>query len=239
MIMMNQTQIFVLSVTQPGIDALVEQHRGYLSEDECSRESRIKPVINRKLFVVSRILLRHQLGIRLGRDPASFNFEIEELGKPVLQDSCSVEFNISHSHRQLAIAIGSRTLGIDLEYVKRKNNINKIAKRFFTESEFRQMEVSSHPGDLFFSLWTLKEAYMKALGSGLTHGLASFEFDLTDGIDFNDETRNKSTVFYSCRLMDDYHVSLCELDTGGTRPEVFNVDSGLVSKKIEPVRWLS
>ncbi|MEO2173278.1 MAG: 4'-phosphopantetheinyl transferase superfamily protein [bacterium] len=235
----NQTQITLLSANQSGIDSLIEKLHGTLSKGELARESRIKPRAGKKLFVASRILLRHQLGIHLNRDPASIKFEMQTLGKPGLRDPQSIEFNLSHSKQQVALAMGTDVLGVDLEYLARKNETMKIARRYFTKQEISQLEAAENPRELFFCFWTLKEAYMKALGLGLRKGLGTFGFDLTRGINLQDAARkNEPASFFSCRLRNDYRLSLCELSAEKHRPGVFELDSHLVRRQIEPIEWL-
>ena len=83
---------------------------------------------------------------------------------------------------------------------------------------------------------TLKEAYMKALGLGLTKGLGTFGFDLSDGINLEDAARRDApSTFFSCRLANEYHLSLCELAGKRSTPGVFELDSQLASREIEPV----
>ena len=77
---------------------------------------------------------------------------------------------------------------------------------------------------------------MKALGLGLRKGLDTFEFDLANGIDLKDVARgNQDISFYSFRLANDYHLSLCELAEGLLPPGLFNVDSELACREIKPL----
>lgn len=97
-------------------------------------------------------------------------------GKPSLRDFPEIHYNLSHSDGIAACMVGSRECGIDCEKV-RKFRPN-VMKRTFTEKECEA--VISAPENMqdlmFFRIWTLKEAYIKAIGRGLSFPLKDAEF---------------------------------------------------------------
>jgi 4'-phosphopantetheinyl transferase len=88
-------------------------------------------------------------------------------------------FNLSHTHGLVACAVARGTsLGIDVERVDRLTAGPEIAARYFAPLEIRMLD-GQPPDDYasrFIELWTLKEAYIKAIGTGLAHPLDSFAF---------------------------------------------------------------
>lgn len=97
-------------------------------------------------------------------------------GKPSLRDFPEIHYNLSHADGIAACMVGSRECGIDCEKVRefRPN----VMKRTFTEKE-REAVISAPENmqDLmFFRIWTLKEAYIKAVGRGLSFPLKDAEF---------------------------------------------------------------
>lgn len=95
-------------------------------------------------------------------------------GKPRLRDWPYVHFNISHAGRWIVCAVSPYPVGIDVEQC-RENNL-AIARRFFTPDEHAAL-LAQEPATrlaFFYRLWTAKEAYLKALGTGLQKDLASF-----------------------------------------------------------------
>ncbi len=101
------------------------------------------------------------------------------LGKPVLATSDSHHFNVSHSGQWVACAVGDQPVGIDIE---RKLRRNLEFDGLFTLEEMNYLE-SGGRGALwrrFYRLWTLKESYLKALGTGLYQSMQSFTVRILD-----------------------------------------------------------
>lgn len=98
-------------------------------------------------------------------------------GKPHVTSVPQLHFSISHSYNYVVAAFGSAPLGIDVERIGNKT-FEPIAKRFFAPSEYDYLLSlpKAHRRSAFYQLWTLKEAYIKALGRGMQIPLASFAF---------------------------------------------------------------
>jgi len=210
---------------------------------DSSEQARLLRLTNgnvRSTFIASRILLREKLGKHLNRDPSSLRFATHELGKPYLEGS-KIEFNISHSKKRIALAISDQLpLGVDVEFIKRKNRILKVANRYFSQPECRQLDDALNKRDMFFNFWTLKESYIKALGMGLKKGLNSFGYDIADNITiWDDEYPVDATSFFSYRLTNDYHLSLCVLQRDIAVPRLISVDSLLNETPLEPLWFLT
>ncbi|MBN2358778.1 MAG: 4'-phosphopantetheinyl transferase superfamily protein [Deltaproteobacteria bacterium] len=141
-----------------------------LSPDELERARRLLIEDKRTQFVSARAALRRILARALGRDPAALRFACGEQGKPELIDGDGVCFNLSHSHRVALIAVaGGARVGVDVELEAGDCALDEIAGQYFAEEERRALR-SLPPGArpaLFWRIWTLKEAYLKARGSGL------------------------------------------------------------------------
>ena len=155
-----------------------------LSAKEKERAERFKFFRHKRLFIASHGFMRSVLAQYLNLPPEAITSIETEHGKPVLDPALfaktGVHFNLSHSGTLALLAISMDCeVGIDIEYVDRKNRWEKIIKRFFTLSE--QADIFDLPEDqqkkAFFQTWTRKEAYMKALGHGLS--LAPDTFTLT------------------------------------------------------------
>jgi 4'-phosphopantetheinyl transferase len=114
-------------------------------------------------------------------------FTYGEQGKPRLrlrESDPGLRFNVSHSHGVAVYALTcGREVGIDVEAVRSNVSAEDIAARFFSPielAEFRALPVR-HRDEGFFLCWTRKEAYIKALGGGLSIPLDSFSVSLTPG----------------------------------------------------------
>lgn len=124
-------------------------------------------------------LLRQLLSLHLDRPAQELRWEKAAHGKPYLADG-SCHFNLTHSENVAALAVSSRELGLDVEVRTRMVEYLALGRRFFAEPEAMEMERAMDPRRFFFEVWTAKEAYIKALGDGLTHPLDQF-LTLWDG----------------------------------------------------------
>lgn len=116
------------------------------------------------------------LAAYLDRAPSAIVLSSEEHGRPTLVTSGDqpLDFNWSHSGGDALIAIARHVRpGVDVERLRPRPRLLEIARRYFDPSEFALLErLPEHERlSVFLSLWTAKEAVLKALGRGLAFGL--------------------------------------------------------------------
>ena len=143
-----------------------------LTDDERQHAATFRSSLARDQFVVGHGLLRSVLSSHLGVPPAAVSFKTEPDGKPHLAGTGGggpLQFNLSHSGSVAVLAVAtSRTVGVDVEELSRRVDIDGVARRQFTEREcglladLDETQVAS----MFFTLWVRKEALIKALGTG-------------------------------------------------------------------------
>lgn len=152
-----------------------------LSADERERAGRFHRPRDARRYAVGRAGLRLLLADRLGVAPARIRFEYGPHGKPAVVDA-SLPFNVSHSRGAALIAVGgAAALGVDIEAHDDAVEIEAIASRFFTAREVAQIRAAGPAAPTrFFRAWTRKEAYLKAVGGGLSIPLTSVEIELVD-----------------------------------------------------------
>lgn len=157
----------------------------WLSPNETERAARFRFEKHRRAFVLGRATLRALASSYLRIAPAEVNFVYGSKGKPALaRVAISLDFNVSNSGdlASYAFTLGCE-IGIDLESCRRVADIEGIARRFFAASEVAELmdlpDEQRHEG--FFNCWTRKEAYIKAVGDGLSVPLDSFEVTLRPG----------------------------------------------------------
>ena len=191
-------------------EAFLETLQATLSEDEKQRYARSLATPRAReqalSFLVARALLRCTLSRYCPHvAPSCWRFEVNSYGRPslssqlqkelsrdkdnaalqtILQRLTKLRFNLSHCAGMVVCAFAyGREVGIDSENINGRRRIKSIAKRFFTPSETAALlSVPEEAQPLTFSrLWTLKEAYVKARGLGISGvGLDNFEFQLID-----------------------------------------------------------
>lgn len=160
--------------------------RGLLSEDERSRAWSFAFEEDRRRYIHAHGLLRILLGGYLGRPPDSIRLTTGRNGKPCLPlEDRTVRFNISHARALVLCTLArNREVGVDVEWRDREFSWRDVAA--YTCSEREQRALSSLAGptqaETFFSWWTLKEAYVKALGAGLELPLNRIDV-VTDGLE--------------------------------------------------------
>jgi 4'-phosphopantetheinyl transferase len=142
-----------------------------LSEDELLRAAAFKVEDGRRNFVATRGALRILLGKYLAIEPTALRFATTTNGKPRLDPPQKPLFNVSHSGTAGLIAIAGTDVGIDIEQIKPRRDLDGLAKRVFTE---REREAIAGEEAAFYRHWVAKEAFVKATGRGVT-SVRSFE----------------------------------------------------------------
>jgi len=165
-------------------EELVAQYAQCLSEDEQHRAARFRFEADRRKFVVARGVLRHLLSERLGCGAIALTFDYGKYGKPKTTVSPTkghdFHFNLSHSGEVALCALGGdRTVGVDIEKVRPIQRLESMMGRCLVEAE--KAKVISKPIDQrshnFLRYWTCKEAYLKAIGVGLSQSMTTVEVD--------------------------------------------------------------
>ena len=154
---------------------------GWLSGDERSRRERFRHAGRRRQYTLCRAALRAILCGRLGCANEVLSFGEEGHGKPVALLSgnpAPVSFSVSHSgiHGLIAVAMAGR-LGVDVEERVPRRDFGALMAAVLTPDERAEIEAAGESERIgrFYGLWTIKEALVKALGTGLQLELAGFE----------------------------------------------------------------
>jgi len=165
---------------------LLDRYRELLAPDEAARERRYKFPIDRQRFLVRRALVRTVLSHYTEDDPRRWTFVNNAYGKPAIVKPAGVplRFNLSHT-RGLAVCAVARQhdVGVDVEDLEQEDVDLGIAKQYFAAAEVDTLRGLPHRQQrtAFFELWTLKEAYIKARGMGLSIPLGDFAFSILPG----------------------------------------------------------
>lgn len=167
-------------------DETIARYTKCLSEDEISRADRFRFKPDRRKFVVARGTLRHLLGARFGCRASAIAFCYGEYGKPETKafsnSDCYFHFNLSHSGEMALCALGGdQVVGIDIEKVRPIQRLEGMSERCLVAQE--KARVESYPREqqpfAFLQHWTCKEAYLKAIGLGLSQSMTAVEVDLS------------------------------------------------------------
>ena len=174
-------QVHVWRICLEQENDLLERFRGTLEPEELDRAGRFRFERLQRHFVASRGFLRHVLARYLGAKSSQLRFTYNEYGKPSLAGKESLQFNMSHSHEVALVAVSrNAAVGLDVEHIRADFASEEIATRFFSRLEVETF--SSLPMEervvAFFRCWARKEAYIKAIGKGLSQLLDRFDVSL-------------------------------------------------------------
>jgi 4'-phosphopantetheinyl transferase len=157
-----------------------------LSDEEKGRQQKFVFEKDRHLFLVAHAFVRTCLSRYCEVTPEQWVFSQNKYGKPFIDCShLDRPFNFSLSHTQGLIAClvtVAHQVGVDVEHILRKDSKIGIAERYFTQEEVN--DILSYPSNeraiRFYEYWTLKEAYIKAKGMGLSIPLHTCRFQISD-----------------------------------------------------------
>jgi len=126
-------------------------------------------------YIFAHGLLREVLARYVNDTSTNLQFIQAEKGKPFLRDYPELSFNMSHTGDAWVLAVVQRkcNLGIDIEYFKVRESWQGLVKKCFSveESEYWHGLPIAEQGRFFYQLWVRKEAFVKALGEGITLGM--------------------------------------------------------------------
>ena len=151
-----------------------------LSSDEKNRAQKFRFNKDSQNFIVARGILRSLIGRYLDTNPAEISFHYSEFGKPGIANN-SLKFNISHSQNLALFAFTKKfNVGVDVEFVNPNFEVKDIATKFFSANEIMNLLALPEQEQTlgFFNCWTRKEAFIKAVGEGLSFPLDKFEVSL-------------------------------------------------------------
>jgi len=191
-----QVQVYVCPVSRVPQDHLVLSHYlGFLSSAEKLRYDQYHPKAAR-LFLISRVLVKTVLADKLGISPYEVNIQLHSNGKPFVQGSKAVYFNLTHSADVIILAVTEEgEIGIDVERVDHEFDWTRVDSVLdLSEIEWIKENELTDPFSVFqrfFQIWTLKESYIKCTGHGMSSHLKKLNFHvLSEHIQFFDTTKD-------------------------------------------------
>jgi 4'-phosphopantetheinyl transferase len=170
-----------------------------LSEQEREQYRRFRFPDDSHHYLVSHALVRYTLSAYFDMQPREWGFSLSDRGRPELANPGlpSVRFNLSHTKGLAACVVNlSGDCGVDVERIFARHNPIGVAKRMFSAAEYEQMlQLHGHEQlEYFFTRWTLREAYVKARGIGISFPVHKLNFtvesDSNIKIDFDPDIQD-------------------------------------------------
>ena len=208
-------------------DGAKEAHYATLNATEQRQAQRFTFAKDRKLYAAAHQFVRTTLSRYATIEPAAWQFHHNDYGKPSIANPgyTALQYNLSHTQGMVAIAvIQQRAIGVDTEQARSLQDIVSLSHSVFAEPEIA--EVLACTGSIqqqrFFTYWTLKEAYIKARGMGLSIPLKQFHFTLGTSPQWHltcDPSLQDEGSRWQCQaicLTDRYHVAFVVENTPST-----------------------
>ena len=143
-------------------------YNSILSTAELEKSSRFFRKEDKKSYLVSKYFLRILLSKFVDQQPADIEFQYGINKKPFLN---YLNFNISHTNNSILIGISTKPIGVDLEYLDPSFNFQDVLMNCFHPDEIVLINNGFDSTINFYTIWTRKEALLKATGEGLTDDL--------------------------------------------------------------------
>lgn len=217
-----------------------QRYAAVVSADEQERSRRFYFARDCQLFLLGRILVRTTLSQYVAVPPSAWRFVYNAFGRPeIANPECEVplRFNISHTRGLVAVAItNGRAIGVDAEETATREFPRDVGIKYFAANEASDIRGASISvaRQRLFEYWTLKEAYAKARGLGLSLPLnrSCFSFESTAdgsgsiGFETVDHTEDQAWCFWQLWPSDKHLVALCA-GRAGLRAAPLSVRVGL------------
>ena len=160
------------------------EYTSMLSSAEKQRQQRFYFEKDRHRFLVSHALVRKVLSFYIDVVPGDWEFSVNPHGRPDISGpeiTSALQFNLSHTVGLAACVVALESdCGIDVEQVTARGNQLAIAEKMFAVSELAELKKLDGQAfqERFFTCWTLREAYCKALGTGIGHTSNNYAFEV-------------------------------------------------------------
>lgn len=207
----SEMHLWLINDQEIADPALLKSYLALLSEEEQAKQRRFYFEKDRHQYLITRAFLRIILSLYENQTtPQQWQFHRQHYGKPFITNPVTkpLYFNLSHTAGKIAIIISCHDgVGIDIENINRESNLKDIAKTIFSTKEcdfFCQLDQQQQP-KYFFLLWTLKEAYVKAQGKGISMPMTDLTYHNQD-IYLQDQ--NPHWQFWTLFFDDNYQLSI-------------------------------
>lgn len=181
----NEVHVWIAYPDAVSPEQLAEKYLHILDQEERDRYQRFYFDPDRHIYLAAHALVRTTLSRYAACQPDKWHFIKGEQGKPNIDPALGLpplRFNLSHTKGMVACVIAlDRDCGIDVERVRSMNDMKGIAEAVFSDAEiaFLNAQPEADWPQTFFTFWTLKEAYIKAIGLGLSVHLRKIIFNIS------------------------------------------------------------
>ncbi|WP_032112353.1 4'-phosphopantetheinyl transferase family protein [Candidatus Paracaedibacter symbiosus] len=174
----SENVINVISINLDKFEKYISTFSSYLSSEEKERADKFVFAHLKKRYIISHGFLRILIGKYLSLPPSEVDYAYNEFLKPLSKQNADLYFSMSHSHNVACYAFSfHHNIGIDIEYKNNDLEVKDLGPAIMTHNESLVFEKLNKIDklQLFYKTWTIKEAFLKALGVGLSYPLSRIE----------------------------------------------------------------
>jgi 4'-phosphopantetheinyl transferase len=177
-------EIHLWTVSNNSSNQFLEQCKFALTPSELERSTFFKFKAAQESYIISQGGLKLLLSSYLNIEPHQVKFGRHSKGKPYSMDDPSLFFNISNSGNRVVYAFSrAGEVGIDLELIRPLPDLNELIEKNFSKKEREYIHKNADERlQRFFKFWTVKEAYLKAIGEGMRLTPDNLEFSIENGV---------------------------------------------------------
>lgn len=176
----NEIQIHQFPLADDRLQSEIDEFEKVLSPDELIKANRFRFNKHRSNYITARYYLRKLISHYTDTNPEEIVFQYTDKDKPYLLKE-EIKFNLAHSGNRCVYAfVKNLEIGIDIEIKREIPDARDICHRFFSKKEIEDLNKVSDEdvSETFLLCWTRKEAFIKAVGDGLSYPLAEFTVSL-------------------------------------------------------------
>lgn len=186
--------------------------RNSVSGERKQKADRYHFINDSKRSICAELLLQYSL-YQSFRHIVPLDIGYNKFGKPFLNNIRDFSYNLSHSGDWVVIAYGNSEVGIDIEKIHIGKEYNLDHYFSAEEKSYLHSATGAERNQRFIQLWTLKESYLKYIGTGLSTKLDSFSVNAINGIlTFSNNEIQSDIRLKSYRFDSDYYMSICSME---------------------------
>lgn len=203
--MLDDNQIIIYTMYLPNFSEIQPYLVEFLNSQELKKTKRFYKEIDRNRFIIYRSILKLVLGAYTNLNVKNIHLDYDFNKKPYLASHPWLHFNLSHSEDFAAIAVSRRKVGLDIEYMSKDFNFTSMLPDVFDDEETTIIQKANDKKNTFYTLWTRKEAFVKALGKGIDEDFKYIPcLDGEYNVDFSLIKNTQDWQVHSFDLADDY-----------------------------------
>lgn len=164
---LNTNDVIIYTIFLPDFIDIKSDLAKFLNSTELNRSERFYKELDRNRFIIYRSILKFVLASHTKMNVKNIVLDYHFNKKPYLASHPWLHFNISHSEDFAVIAISLDKVGIDIEYLSKDFNFADLLPDIFVDYEILAIQNAVDKKHAFYTSWTRKEAFVKALGKGI------------------------------------------------------------------------